>query len=318
MGYHRDGSSPGAASDVLTVAKSGASDGPKPKELPCYSCAKVPLPTLNDDLTAPNILMWEAVTVQTEAVGITLLLNVHTSGHRIVQDKGAGTPIQGPSCHLFGVGGEPMDLQFCTLNSETKYPAEVGVPTKLTTKAQVLDPTLKAKLDEDGFYPVECWVPDPARNENFRYYGSVTGGAQTPPVMSITNTLTTVLLDDNGVGPLCKGDGLYVMAADIYGLFTSASGDQWWRGAPRYFKIKLRKRSVRNPYNVGALLNNMFQSYLPRIQGQTMSGDDAQIEEVRVYQGTEPLPGDSSMERFVDMFGNEKTAIPVNDPPDRK
>lgn len=75
----------------------------------------------------------------------------------------------------------------------------------------------KAVLDKDNAYPVECWVPDPSKNENTRYFGTYTGGENVPPVLHITNTATTVLLDEQGVGPLCKADSLYVSAVDSRG-----------------------------------------------------------------------------------------------------
>nr|AGM34012.2 VP1 [Finch polyomavirus] len=299
-------------STEITVASNGYNDAPHLTEIPCYSCARISLPLLNEDITCPTLLMWEAVSVKTEVVGISSMLNMHSYGLRAFGGYGGGYTIEGSHIHFFSVGGEPLDLQGLMQNHSTQYPSPLVGPKKpdgtTDDSAQVLNPIYKAKLDKDATYPIECWCPDPSRNENSRYFGSYTGGVETPPVLSFTNTSTTILLDENGVGPLCKGDGLYLSSADVAGTFVQqTSQKQYWRGLPRYFNITLRKRAVKNPYPVTGLLTSLFNGLMPRMQGQSMSGPTAQVEEVRVYDGMEGLPGDPTMERHLDQQGQSHT-----------
>ncbi|WAA14030.1 VP1 [Bofec polyomavirus LSF72] len=308
-----DETNPGVGySNSIVTAEDPEHDEPDLDTLPTYSTARVQLPMLNEDLTCETLLMWEAVSVKTEVMGISSLLTLH--GLRApLHARAMGTPVQGPSFHMFAVGGEPLELQGLLDYFNTKYPEGVIVSKeKLDPKVQILDPKMKAVLDADGKYPVEAWMPDPSRNENSRYFGNFTGGATTPPVLQFTNTVTTVLLDENGVGPLCKGDGLFVSCADICGVITDLELANQWRGLPRYFNITLRKRAVKNPYPVTSLLTSLFNNLMPNVSGQPMTGDKNQVEEVRVYQGTEGLPSDPDMVRYIDQFGNKKTVLPKN------
>ncbi|AKT44368.1 VP1 [Erythrura gouldiae polyomavirus 1] len=300
-------------SEDITVAHQLNPDLPPRNQLPTYSCARIPLPQLNEDMTKSTILMWEAVSCKTEIVGVTSMANMHSAMKRS-WDVSAGIPIEGLNLHFFAVGGEPLDLQGLVQNWSTTYPAPLIAPKLKDASAQVLNPTLKGRLDKDGLYPVEAWSPDPARNENTRYFGSYTGGTSTPPVLPIGNAVTTILLDENGVGPLCKGDGLYLSAVDICGLFTGYwDNKQYFRGLPRYFNVTLRKRVVKNPYPISSLLTSLFDNIIPRMEGQPMQGKDSQVEEVRVYQGVEPLPGDPTLTRTVDRFGQNHPVLPQND-----
>uniref|UniRef100_A0AAU6S4Y5 Capsid protein VP1 n=1 Tax=Eptesicus serotinus polyomavirus TaxID=3139987 RepID=A0AAU6S4Y5_9POLY len=296
------------------------------KQLPQYSCARVQLPLLNEDMTCNTLLMWEAVSCKTEVVGIGALISVHLTSAKVFEGASTGpaTPIQGIQYHMFAIGGEPLDLQGIEANGDTHYSSSVPaqtthpndfakLPTSDVYKLQGLVPTAKAKLDKDGFYPIEEWVPDPARNENTRYFGSFIGGLTTPSSIQFTNSVTTVLLDENGVGPLCKGDGLFVSCADICGVELIQSSGIRYRGLPRYFKVTLRKRAVRNPYPITSLLTGLFSGLMPKLDGQPMSGQNAQIEEVRVYQGKEGLPADPDLKRYVDQFGQDKTVMPGNE-----
>ncbi|AFU25580.1 VP1 [Alphapolyomavirus quartipanos] len=301
-------------SQNITVATSSTNDKPPQSELPCYSCARISLPLLNEDLTCASLQMWEAVSVKTEVVGISSLVNVHSAAKRD-SDQGPALSIEGLNYHMFAVGGEPLELQGLVMNYHTDYAENQSkvisiktvTNTDMTKENQVLKTSAKAVLDLDGLYPIEIWCPDPSRNENTRYFGSFTGGNTTPPVLQFTNTVTTVLLDENGIGPLCKGDGLFLSCADICGFFTNNDGHKQYRGLPRYFSVTLRKRSVRNPYPVTSLLSSLFNSLMPKIKGQPMEGDQAQIEEVRVYEGTEGVSGDPDMRRFIDQFGQKRT-----------
>ncbi|BAQ55559.1 VP1 major capsid protein [Bat polyomavirus 6d] len=308
-------------SENITVATDFGSDMPGEKEIPCYSMAQIKLPILNEDMTCSEILMWEAVSVKTEVVGVTSLVNVHSAMLRAYPNdgpEGAGTPIGGLSLHFFAVGGEPLDLQYCTTNYRTDYKKEnkTNKPLQVIQNpgkaAQVLDPKLKGILNLDDAYPIETWVADPAKNENTRYFGSFTGGLSTPPVLQFTNTTTTILLNENGVGPLCKSDTLFLSAADITGFFTQNNHKMKYRGLGRYFNVTLRKRLVKNPYPVSLLLSTLFNRMGPQVHGQTMQGEDAQVEEVRVFDGVEKLPGDPDMIRYRDQLGNEITRIPMN------
>ncbi|ADQ54192.1 VP1 [Pan troglodytes verus polyomavirus 2c] len=293
---------------------------PSKEHLPAYSVARVSLPMLNEDITCDTLQMWEAVSVKTEVVGISSLINVHFSDMKRNQENGAGIPIEGVNYHMFAVGGEPLDLQGLLLDYKTQYPASTnGGPITIdtilgkraTAKNQGLDPAAKAKLDKDGKYPIEVWGPDPAKNENSRYFGSLQTGSQTPTMLQFSNTLTTVLLDENGVGPLCKADGLFVSCADIVGFLFKTSGKMAFHGLPRYFNVTLRKRWVKNPYPVVNLINSLFNNLMPQVSGQPMEGKDNQVEEVRVYEGKEQLPGDPDIVRFLDKFGQNKTAYPT-------
>ncbi|AOW44158.1 VP1 [Polyomavirus sp.] len=303
-------------SDNITVSGDVHSDTPRLKELPYYSMAKINLPMLNEDITCNEIFMWEAVSVKTEVVGISSLTNVHSAVTREygnTNTDGAGLPIQGMNFHFFSVGGEPLDIQMLVGNYLANYPDEANVFRSPPKNAQVLNPSLKTKLLRDGTYPVEAWCADPAKNENTRYFGSYTGGLTTPPVLQFTNTVTTILLNENGVGPLCKGDCLFLASADIVGFRTQQNHNMHFRGLPRYFNVTLRKRLVKNPYPVSSLLNTLFSKMQPRIEGQNMEGSGAQVEEVRVYDGVEPLPGDPDVIRYRNQLGEEITKIPSND-----
>ncbi|AFP94186.1 VP1 structural protein [bat polyomavirus 2c] len=296
-----------------------------PENMPTYSVARVSLPILNEDITCDTLQMWEAVSVKTEIVGSgTIIAMAHGKALQPTHENGAGMSIAGPHFHMFAVGGEPLDLQGMVFDWNERYPQGEGKPIsietatgrKMTPKNQGLDPTAKAKLNKDGYYPVELWSPDPAKNENSRYFGSMTTGDNTPSTLQFTNTLTTVLLDENGVGPLCKGDGLFVSCCDVVGLITKEiSQKQAWHGLPRYFNVKLRKRWVKNPYPVTNLLNSLFNNLMPTVTGQPMEGKDSQVEEVRIYQGMEPVPGDPDVIRYIDKYGQRKTELPTNDKP---
>lgn len=293
--------------------------------LPQYSCARVQLPLLNEDMTCQTLLMWEAVACKTEVVGISTLINTHIKETTPLNgaQTGPGEPIQGINYHMFAVGGEPLDLQGMEMQADASYasavPAKtihpndiVKLPLNNIFQLQAIVPTAKAKLDKDGFYPIEEWCPDPSRNENSRYYGSYVGGLSTPPNLQFTNSVSTVLLDEYGIGPLCKGDGLFVSCADIVGCLFKINSGIRFRGLPRYFKITLRKRAVRNPYPISSLLGSLFSGLMPKLDGQPMSGPQSQIEEVRIYQGKEDLPADPDVRRYVDQFGQEKTSPPVS------
>lgn len=308
------GTGNGAYSAAITVGSS-SSDKPKKSELPCYSTAVIPLPHINEDLTGPTMLMWEAVSVKTEVVGISTLTNLHSGGlqRRQASGQGAGVPITGINFHFFAVGGEPLELQGYVTSTVTEYPEGTTVPKtghEQYKDPDILNPQYKGSLTKDGAFPVECWCPDPAKNENSRYFGSITGGVNTPPVLQFTNTVTTVLLDENGVGPLCKSEGVYLSSADMCGLFEDDAEKQYWRGLARYFNVTLRKRIVKNPYPVTILLNSLFNSLVPKVTGQPMTGQEGQVEEVRVYEGTEGLPGDPDISRFRDSFGVVRTDLP--------
>ncbi|CAX87757.1 VP1 structural protein [Sumatran orang-utan polyomavirus] len=318
MGFNQSSEQNYGFSDKITTATSRSEDKPKQNTLPCYSCARIALPLLNEDLTCASLQMWEAVSVKTEVVGISSFVNVHSAAKKETDSQGPALPIEGLNYHMFAVGGEPLELQGLVMNYEAKYNENSSTVISIkkvtnadmTAKNQVLDMAAKATLDSDALYPVEMWCPDPSKNENTRYFGSYTGGLTTPPVLQFTNTVTTVLLDENGVGPLCKGDGLFLSCADICGFFTNADGSKQYRGLPRYFNVTLRKRNVRNPYPVTSLLSSLFSSLMPKMQGQPMEGRDAQVEEVRVYEGTESVTADPDMRRFIDKFGQKQTDVP--------
>ncbi|UYP65706.1 major capsid protein [Eptesicus serotinus polyomavirus 1] len=289
------------------------------EKLPTYSFARVPLPQLNDDLTCGTLQMWEAVAVKTEIIGINSLTNCHYFDGMRVHTQGAVIAISGTNFHMFAVGGEPLDVQGMLLDYTTLYPSNlITIPNVTGTKAtplnQGIDPKARTKLTRNGYFPIEIWGPDPSRNENTRYFGSFGGVGQSPINLQFTNTLTTVLLDENGVGPLCKGDGLFITCADVCGFLNKTSGKMAFHGLPRYFDVTLRKRWVKNPYPVTNILSNLFQQMMPEVSGQPMWGPNSQVDEVRIYQGTEPLPGDPDMVRYVDQFGQDRTVYPPPPP----
>ncbi|BBG62166.1 minor capsid protein VP1 [Scotophilus kuhlii polyomavirus 2] len=290
-----------------------------PEYLPSYSVARVPLPQLNDDLTCDTLQMWEAVAVKTEIIGISSLTNCHYFDGGRVQSGGAVMAISGTNFHMFAVGGEPLDVQGLVLDYKTVYPTGNNKPITIKTILgrditplnQGVDPKAKTKVTKNGYFPIEVWSPDPSRNENTRYFGNFSGGGHFPINLQFTNTLTTVLLDENGVGPLCKGDGLFLTCADICGFLYKTSGKMAFHGLPRYFDVTLRKRWVKNPYPVTNIPSSLFNSVMPEVSGQPMWGPNSQVEEVRIYSGREPLPGDPNMIRWVDQFGKERTAFPI-------
>lgn len=297
-------------SDPITVT-----NAPTINQLPTYSTAKIKLPALNEDMTCENLYMWEAVVLKTELIGVTSLITLHTPG---VADPATAPalPVEGVSFHFFAVGGQPLDLQYCVPAADIVYPDGTGSFASSGGTQQTYDASFKAILDRDGYYPVEAWAPDPVKNDNSRYYGTVTGGTTTPPVLSTTNAVSTVLLDDRGVGPLCKGDGLYVTAVDICGVFQMPDNTRRHRGLARYFQVQLRQRAVRNPYPVNSLLNSLLTKQIPTIDGQPMDGTDNQVQDVTVFQGTEPLPGDPTLTRHMDLRccpGTPVTDMPSDD-----
>ena len=306
-----DDATKGSTSSEITVTGTNSSDNPVKSQMPCYSCARIQLPLVNEDMTANEIVMWEAVSVKSEVIGVGSLTNAHSSLKRTNNTTGAGYVTEGPNFHFFSVGGEPLELQALVFNHQMHLPEGVTRPQgTINVDAQVLNQNLKGQLDRDGTYPVELWHADPSKNENTRYFGSYTGGSNTPPVLQWTNTLTTVLLDENGVGPLCKGDGLFLSCVDICGYQTNQSGAQFYRGLPRYFNVTLRKRVVKNPYPVSSLISSLFSNLNPQITGQPMVGANNQIEEVRVYSGKEGLPADPDLHRFMGPLGETRTQLP--------
>uniref|UniRef100_A0AAU7E2G1 VP1 protein n=1 Tax=Miniopterus bat polyomavirus TaxID=3141924 RepID=A0AAU7E2G1_9POLY len=305
--------------DIYPQAKTKAMT---PENLPSYSVGIIPLPILNEDLTCDTLQMWEAVSVKTEVVGASSLVNVHYWDAKTVFNGGAAMSMAGVNYHMFAVGGEPLDLQGLVLDYKTVYPSGEGMPInietitgqKMTPRNQGLDPTAKAKLTRDGYFPVEIWGPDPSKNENSRYFGSFQSGDQTPTTLQFTNTLTTVLLDENGVGPLCKGDKLFLSCVDIVGFLFKKSGRMAYHGLPRYFNVSLRKRWVKNPYPVTNLLNSLFNNLMPQVTGQPMTGPQSQVEEVRIYQGMEGVPGDPNVFRYIDQYGQSRVQVPGRGP----
>lgn len=272
------------------------SNQPNSQILPRYSVGRVQLPQPNDDMTCDEISMWEAVQVKTEVVGAPSMLDLHSPGR--LQDQSTtvynNLPIAGPSLHFFAVGGDPMDLQALQQDQSTIWPSDLASPP-IPSRQQpdktstVLDLTRKGKCDRDDHYPVELWHPDPFRNENTRYYGNFTGGATTPPVVSFTNTVSTILLDANGVGPLCRGNYVYITAADIMGLrYMDQTPGLRWRLLPRYFRVTFRQRMVKNPYPINQLINELYDKMTPSFVSQNMS---EQVEDVRVFQGLASLQG---------------------------
>lgn len=267
--------------------------------LPRYSVGRLQLPTPNEDLTCENIFMWEAVTVKTELIGPAIILDMHSPG-RVVDASGTqvytNVPIGGPNYHLFAVGGQPMDLVVMEHDGNNRYDNRIAAPPKLNPgrNGQVYDSSRKAKLDKDDYYPVELWHPDPFRNENTRYYATLTGGITTPPVLTSTNTVQTILLDENGVGPLCKGNYLYLSSVDIVGLKDTTNPGQMFRGLSRYFKVTLRLRVVKNPYPINDLINSLYDKMVPDLVSQPMRD---QVEEVRAYSGVAPVAGDENYVR---------------------
>ena len=145
-------------SEKVTVANSSDQDKPTSGEIPTYSTARINLPMLNEDLTCNTLTMWEAVSVKTEVVGVSSLVNVHMATKRMYDDKGIGFPVEGMNFHMFAVGGEPLELQFLTGNYRTDYSAndKLVVPPIKHQSTQGLNPHYKQNLTKDGAFPVEC------------------------------------------------------------------------------------------------------------------------------------------------------------------
>ncbi|WAA14041.1 VP1 [Grifec polyomavirus GB3] len=264
--------------------------------LPRYSVGRINLPQPNDDLTCENLIMWEAIQVKTEVVGLGTLLDMHSRGRSVNVSENiySNYPIMGPSFHFFAVGGDPLGLQAIEHDGSNVLYGNVSAPKKTnpTQNGQVMDTARRSRCDKDDYFPIEFWHPDPFSNDNTRYYGNFTGGLNTPPVLSITNTVTTILLDENGVGPLCKGNHCYVTCCDIVGMrYDTTTPAQKWRLLPRVFTLTFRQRMVKNPYPINQLINNLYENMTPNFRGQSSS----QIDDVKVYQGLGPLSGDSEI-----------------------
>nr|AIC33519.1 capsid protein VP1 [STL polyomavirus] len=300
-------------SDPVTVTAT-----PAAPTLPTYSFAKISLPPLNENLTCDTLTLWEAVSLKTSILGISVLISGHTPGTPPA-DRAPGNLIEGPSFHFYSVSGQPLDLQYCAPVITVQYPETMGRFQNFTGVQQTYDSTYKGVLDKDGHYPVEAWFPDPFKNENGRYFCTLTGGATTPPVLNATNSVSTVLLDERGVGILCRGDGLYLGSADICGYFqTDTVNEKRLRGLARHFSVTLRQRNVRNPYPLNTLLSSLLTAQMPRVSGQPMQGSSSQMEEATITDGTEPLPGDPTLRRTLDARccqGCPVAVNPLNPPP---
>jgi len=277
------------------IIGSNNNNQPDVRMMPRYSVGRIQLPQPNDDLTCDSIIMWEAIQVKTEVVGVATLMDMHSTGRPI--DQGGTTiygnfPVSGPSYHFFAVGGDPLNVQAINHEHTMRLAGNVSAPKNSNPPQnnQILDPSRRARCDKDNYYPVELWHPDPLSNENTRYYGTFTGGQNTPPVLTVTNTVTTILLDQNGVGPLCRGNFCYLTAVDVVGLrYNSTNPAQVWRLLPRSFIITFRQRMVKNPYPINQLITNLYDKMTPNFVGQSSA---EQTDEVRVYQGYAPLAGD--------------------------
>ncbi|AJE25841.1 VP1 [Rhynchobatus djiddensis polyomavirus 1] len=105
---------------------------------------------------------------------------------------------------------------------------------------------------------------DPLRNSNYYYSLKIIETKNAPYINHDTNSTTTMVLDENGVGILCPGEMLFVSAMD-YECFAS-SGKEKIQMFSSLFTFHFRMRRVRSKL----LLQDMF---LERFRKETISNE---------------------------------------------
>lgn len=243
---------------------------PSAGSLLLYSTAVVAPPEIPGQLDGDEMKVWELYRVETE---VLIAAKTHSTGY-VPTTKNYGG-VEGAQYYFWAVGGEPLDVLGIKPRYDVVYPEGVKGPPD---RSDVIGPTtVRAKVDGPK-YPVECWLPDPSRNENCRYYGRMLGGNSTPPVITLGNTSTIPVLDENGIGVLLLSGKLYITSADMVGGVandeqpTLAPNTHWRRvhaASGRFFRFHFRQRKVKNPYTMDLLYKQVFGQQQDTFVGQT-------------------------------------------------
>lgn len=263
------------------------SEGTNPTvdQLLVYSIAVVQPPEIPNQVNEQNMIVWELYRLETE-----VMTQPKTYSTGVVAGTRNYAGVEGTQFYFWSVGGAPLDVIGCKPRNSIVYPTGVIAPP--TGEEFVNEQSQRAKVDRPQ-YPVECWIPDPSRNDNCRYFGRVLGGNMTPPVITYSNSSTVPLLDENGVGILLLNGKLYVTSADMLGSIAepssttfsdSSSFRQIQSSAGRFFRFHFRQRRVKNPYTINLLYKEVFNKQDIEFRGQTA------VTEVTMVQETSSLP----------------------------
>lgn len=249
-----------------------------------YSVGMVVPPEIPNQVDESSMIVWELYRVETEVMFQPKTFSTGaTANHNI-------GGVDGPQFYFWSVGGEPLDVIGVRPRSTVLYPHGTQAPPN--AEDLVTEKSVRKKVDKPQF-PCDCWIPDPSRNDNCRYFGRIIGGSQTPPVLTYGNSSTVPLLDEFGVGILLLQGRLYVTSCDMVGLVSEAAevtlgADSHNRrvhaAAARFFRFHFRQRRVKNPYTINLLYKQVFNKPDEEFQGQTG------VTEVTMTEEMQPLP----------------------------
>nr|QBA83682.1 MAG: VP1 [Porcine polyomavirus]QBA83692.1 MAG: VP1 [Porcine polyomavirus] len=258
---------------------------PNVGELLLYSLGMVQPPEIPNQVDENSMIVWELYRVETE---VLFAPKTFSTGYTSAQKNIGG--VEGPQFYFWAVGGEPLDVLGIKSRKSVTYPTGVQAPPN--GEDLVTENTVRRKVDKPQF-PCDCWLPDPSRNDNTRYFGRVIGGSQTPPVLTIGNSSTVPVVDEYGVGVLLLQGRLYVTSCDMLGtvaevneatLAPESNSRRIHAGSGRFFRLHFRQRKVKNPYTINLLYKQVFNKPNDDFVGQTG------VTEVTMTQETQPLP----------------------------
>lgn len=275
--------------------------GPHPnvEQLMCYSTGVVVPPEIPNQVDEASMIVWEVYRMETE---VLVVPRTHDTGK--IENVHQFGGVEGPQLYFWAVGGEPLDVLGIKPRHSSQYPTGVKAPTADT---DVYDNSvIRAKVDGNK-YPIECWIADPSRNDNTKYFGRMVGGIQTPPVVTYSNSSTIPVLDEYGIGVLCLQGKCYLTSADMLGLVAEINTDanaNYKRtiAAPgRFFRLHFRQRRVKNPYTINLLYKQVFSQSETPFEGQK------DVLEVTMTQEEGPSP--SIISGTVGTVGNQVTDL---------
>lgn len=272
--------------------------GSKPtgKSLLCYSLALVAPPQIPDQVGATDMKVWELYRVDTDVLSNP---KTHSTGTQDLTKNYGG--VQGTQLYFWGVGGQPLDVLGIKPRYDVQYPSCVTGPGDCGDV--VSTQTVRKTVTKENF-PVECWVPDPSKNDNCRFYQRLITGNSTPAVLTSNNSSTVPVLDENGVGILLTDGQLYITCADMLGsiaednevtLSNNGNKRRVVASAGRFFRLFFRQRVVKNPYTIDVLYKEVFSKAKPDFAGQTGVSEVTMTEEqgpnAAILQGSTVNPG---------------------------
>lgn len=279
------GAANGKGAHLGTSGRLTQGTNPTVDHLLLYSIAVVKPPDIPNQVNEQDMLVWELYRLETE---IMTQPKTYSTGIASGQKNYGG--VEGAQFYFWAVGGAPLDVIGVKPRSTVIYPEGViGAPAG---EEFVNERSLRLKVDKPQF-PVDCWIPDPSRNDNCRYFGRIVGGNLTPPVITYSNSSTVPLLDENGVGVLLLNGKLFVTCADMLGTLadpgaTTFSESSNFRSiqtsAGRFFRLHFRQRRVKNPYSIDLLYKQVFNRPEEEFVGQTA------VTEVTMVNETDALP----------------------------